>query len=96
MIILFLLTIIMATLYIIEEIRWNRLINYKPSEDEINKEIKIIEAEQKHRRMFVNPPPLSSWAEIKIDKNGKTKMIYGNNQLEIDRWHKEHFDWLKE
>jgi len=71
-----------------EEIRWNKLKNYRPSEDEIAKGIDAIKAEERYKRMFITPPPLNSWIDIPTYKTG-------NNQKEIDRWHKEHFDWLE-
>jgi len=83
-----LILVVAKVIDIIEEMRWSKVINCRPSEDEIAKGIDIIKAEERYKRMFVTPPPLISWIDIPTYKTG-------NNQKEIDRWYKEHFDWLE-
>jgi len=65
---------------------------------EIDAEIKIIKAEQTYRRKYITPPPLLMWSEPVLDKKGFVKSIGAiqTNQKDIDRWKKEHYDWLPE
>lgn len=70
----------------------------KITQVEIDAEIKVIKAEQTHRRKYVTPPPLLMWSEPVLDKKGFVKSIGAiqTNQKDRDRWEKEHYDWLPE
>jgi hypothetical protein len=61
--------------------------NRKITQSEIDEEVKKIKSEQKHRRMFVTPPPFSNWFDPRTGKAG-------SNSKYIARWRKEHIDWL--
>lgn len=67
------------------------------SQSEIDAEIEIIKEEQKYRRMYITPPPLLMWSKPILDKEGYVKSmgIIETNQEDIDRWKREHYDWLK-
>jgi hypothetical protein len=60
---------------------------HEPTEEQIQAEVLKMKEEQRQKRMFKTPPPLNSWFN---PTTGET----GNNQADIDRWHKEHYDWL--
>lgn len=68
----------------------------KITQEDLNRERAKIVAEQKYRRMYITPPPLSIWSEPTYNKKGYIKSIglFKSNQDEIDRWHREHFDWM--
>lgn len=68
----------------------------KITQAEIDAEIKVIKADQEHRRRYITPPPLIMWSEPVLDGNGYVKRMGSiqTNQAERDRWEKEHFDWL--
>lgn len=68
----------------------------KITQTEIDAEIKVIKAEQEYRRKYITPPPLLMWYEPVLNKKGFVKSIGAiqTNQKDIDRWKKEHYDWL--
>lgn len=68
----------------------------KITQEDLDREIKVMKAEQKYKRMYVLPPPTIMWAEPILDKKGFVKRMgtIQTNQKDIERWKREHYDWL--
>lgn len=73
---------------------------FKPkviTQEEIDADVKNIKAEMKYKRMYITPPPLQRWVVPEVDEKGYIKgMKMESNQDEIDRWKREHYDWLED